>query len=561
MMPASRFTVRLCGFAVALGVGAAIATTQSDTAWADPSDSSSPSSSSASPTDGSQTPEKPKTKRPDRPHLVNLTPGKKHESASKTAETQSNSTKDTPAPAKLTAQRPLAAILSKFEPKSQTITSKTTARLSTPATALATEAPAKLSTATAALVPKAPTAPKAPKPTGLQSVLRGFVSSFLNTSTATSDTPVPADSPAAWATMAFARRELATDPSPISLLKAVISPVATLVFDVFNQVFAAAAGPPVLPPGSTVTVKSSTLEFDNGYTAPADWYFPADENPQGIIYLQHGFLAQGPIYSYTAAALAEQTHSIVVAPTITSNFFAADGNWLGGSTMPAAAADLFEGNREALVNSASAAAGERVTLPQKVVLVGHSLGGGFVTAMAGDMADNGTAGDLAGVVLLDGVAFDPSVPETAFGKLDELDHDVPVLLIASEPYFWNMYGQMIDAMTTLRPGQFNGVQLVGGRHIDGLQGGNPLIQLSEYIVAGFSQPQNVEAVKILSIDWINDMYAGNTIEAPSDQPFQIPTTAGTATAYSIPAPPTQLSPIDQLIKTVESFGTSIFLNA
>jgi acetyl esterase/lipase len=451
----------------------------------------------------------------------------------------------------------LTAILSKFEPKTQTTNPKPNARLSTSATALASEAPAKLSAATA-LVPKAPNAPKAPKPTGLQSGLRGLVSDVLNPSKATPDTPVPADSPAAWAAMAFARRELATDPSPISLLKSVISPVATLVFDVFNPLFAAVAGPPVLPPGSTVTVKSSTLEFDNGYTAPADWYFPADENPQGVIYLQHGFLAQGPIYSYTAAALAEQTHSIVVAPTITSNLFAADGNWLGGSTMPAAAADLFEGNREALVNSASAAAGEQVTLPQKVVLVGHSLGGGFVTAMAGDMVDNGTAGDLAGVILLDGVAFDPSVPQTTF---DKLDSDVPVLLIASDPYFWNMYGQMGEALTTLRPGRFNGVQLVGGRHIDGLQGGNPLIQLSEYIVAGFSQPQNVEAVKILSIDWINDMYAGNKIEAPLDQPFQIFTTAGTATAYSIPAPPTQLSPIDELIKAFELFGTSIFLNA
>jgi hypothetical protein len=119
----------------------------------------------------------------------------------------------------------------------------------------------------------------------------------------------------------------------------------------------------------------------------------------------------------------------------------------------------------------------------------------------------------------------------------------------------------LAAALRLEPvGQFKGVQLVGGQHIDGLQGGNPLIQIAEYVVAGFSQPQNVEAVKIRSIGWINDMYAGNDIKAPSDQPFQIPTTAGTATAYSLPAPATPLSPIDEFVKALELFGTSVFLN-
>jgi pimeloyl-ACP methyl ester carboxylesterase len=305
-------------------------------------------------------------------------------------------------------------------------------------------------------------------------------------------------------------------------------------------------------------VKSSTLQYENGYVAHADWYFPSDPNPQGLIYLQHGFLAQGPIYSYTAAALAEQTHSIVVAPTITSNFFAADGNWLGGSTMPAAAADLFLNDRAALVASASAAAGHPVTLPQKVVLAGHSLGGNFVLATASDMADNNTIGNLAGVVLLDGVAFQPNLVASTVAKVPTT---LPILDISSDPYAWNLYGQMAADLSTFRPGQFNGVQLVGGRHIDALQGGNPLIQLSEYIVAGFSQPQNIEAVKILATGWINDMYAGNVIAAPSDQPFEIPTSAGTATAYSIPAPATPLSPLDELLKAFELFGTSAFLGA
>ena len=166
------------------------------------------------------------------------------------------------------------------------------------------------------------------------------------------------------------------------------------------------------------------------------------------------------------------------------------------------------------------------------------------------------------MILLDGVAFDPTIPATALNKLPcDTSCDVPVLMIASGPYLWNVYGQTKDALVALRPGQFNGVQLVGGMHIDGLQGGNPLIQFAEYVVAGFSEPQNVEAVKILSTGWINDIYAGNEITAPSDQPFQIITTAGPATAYSIPAPVTPLSPIDEFIKAVEIFGVSLFLSA
>src|SRR4029077_14451361 len=46
-------------------------------------------------------------------------------------------------------------------------------------------------------------------------------------------------------------------------------------------------------------------------TVTADWYFPAGSNPQGLIYFQHGALANSAMYSYTAATLAEETNSIV----------------------------------------------------------------------------------------------------------------------------------------------------------------------------------------------------------------------------------------------------------
>lgn len=421
--------------------------------------------------------------------------------------------------------------------------------------------------------------------------LSALAGDVLSPFAATSDAPVPTDPPSVWTVLAWARRELFNGPTAVkstlaqttenaltvtentvlaprsttvapaapSLLTSVISPLATAFFNVFDSGFAAIAGPPVLPPGSTVTVQTSTLQFDNGYTAPANWYFPADPKPQGLIYLQHGFLVQGAVYSYTAAALAEQTHSIVVAPTITSNFFAADGNWLGGAPMQAAAADLFLGDHAALTASASAAAGHPVTLPQRVVLVGHSLGGGFVTGVAGDMVDNGTVGDLAGVILLDGVAFDLDLPATTLGKVPG---NLPILLIASEPYIWDLYGQMSADLTAARPGRFNGVELVGGRHIDALQGGKPLIQFAEYVVAGFSRPQNIDAVKVLATGWINDMFActHTGIYAVPGQPIQIATDAGPANAFAVPAPPTPLTPIKDVARIFITYVVSLIFN-
>jgi pimeloyl-ACP methyl ester carboxylesterase len=318
-------------------------------------------------------------------------------------------------------------------------------------------------------------------------------------------------------------------------------------------------GAPVLPAGSNVTVKTSTLTIPvaGGRTVEADWYFPHDgETPTRLIYFQHGLGASGPMYSYTAATLAEETNSIVVAPSLTSNFFDADGAWLGGNPMQQAVADLFVGDRHALTESASAAAGYEVTLPTRFVLAGHSLGGSLVMGAAGDMIDNGAIDDLAGVLLLDSVDVNNTVP-TALQKLTGANYR-PVYDISSERYVWNMYGKVGDELEAARPGQFNGVMLVGGRHIDALQGGNLLIQLSQYVIAGFSQPQNVEAVKTLAVGWVDDMFAGthHGIYGAPQQTIQIDTSAGAATAVVLPFTSTQTvqaTPFDGLLNVLLTF--------
>ncbi|WP_396902863.1 alpha/beta fold hydrolase [Mycolicibacterium sp.] len=329
--------------------------------------------------------------------------------------------------------------------------------------------------------------------------------------------------------------------------------VGSLVFNVVGAALQVFSGPPVLPPGSNVTVRTSTLEMPGtNQTVRADWYFPEDpDSASGVIYLQHGFMATGPMYSYTAAYLAEETNSIVVVPTLSSNLFDTRGEWIGGEPMQQSVADLFAAGRPELTASASAAAGHPVTLPTKFVLVGHSLGGMLVTGAAGRMVDNGAVDDLAGVVLLDAVDTHNDMPE-ALEQLKGANYR-PVLLISSEPYVWNRNGTVGQELQTARPGEFNGVMLVGGRHIDGLQGANPILQFAEYLIAGFSQPRNVDAVKTISAGWINDMYHGtdNGVHGAPRESIEVPTSSGTATAVVLPftsTDPVQATPWDSLVE-------------
>ncbi|MCG7595505.1 alpha/beta hydrolase [Mycobacterium sp. PSTR-4-N] len=319
-----------------------------------------------------------------------------------------------------------------------------------------------------------------------------------------------------------------------------LSAVGSLLVNTLVGAIHLADGPPVLPPNSTVTVRTSSLvlPIGTGRSVQADWYFPEDaDTSTRLIYFQHGFLASGPIYSYTIAHLAERTDSIIVAPSLSSNFFSPSAEWLGGSTIQRAVADLFVGDRGSLVDSASAAAGYEVTLPQEFVLVGHSAGGTLVTSVAGFLADSGAIGDLQGIVMLDGVepAGSPFVSD-ALSKLTGADYR-PIYLISSDRYFWSRNGDMADKLQLARPGDFTGVNLVGGRHIDYMLGGNKIIQFFEYLTAGFSKPQNIEAAEILTAGWVDDLFSGTASQGVYGSPgasIAIPTSAGIADAVVLP---------------------------
>ncbi len=307
-------------------------------------------------------------------------------------------------------------------------------------------------------------------------------------------------------------------------------------------------GPPRLPAGSTVTVQSSSLKVTDTMTVAADWYFPdGDDPPQRLVLLQHGVLAIGPMYSYTAAQLAQDTHSIVITPTLTSNPFADGGLWLGGDGMHEAIAQLFTGDRAALTASALAAGyAERygldpaeACLPQKFALAGHSLGGALVSGVSKYLVRNGGVADLVGVISLDGVPLGSQMPD-ALAALADYEKDtgryVPVRQIAAPWNYLNAFSNANQSLTAARPNHYDGVILTGGVHMDSMQGGNALIQFSAFLIAGFPQPQNPPAVHQLMVSWLDAWFTGTDTDQAPGPTFVIETPQGPATATVIGSP-------------------------
>ncbi|WP_454791673.1 hypothetical protein [Mycolicibacterium lutetiense] len=331
---------------------------------------------------------------------------------------------------------------------------------------------------------------------------------------------------------------LTLNPEPQNYPKP-LSVISDVVFDTLATLERAVGGDPVVPPAlrDSVEVSTSTLVISEGHEVESNWYIPKSEPgepaPTRLIYLQHGFLANGPLYSYTASYLAQSTNSIVVTTTFTSNPFEADGMWLGGDNLHEAVAQLFlDPDRTALnasLDTAELKAGrtEDIDVPMQFVLVGHSLGGGFAPGVAGYYAEGLTRrreqgldapNELAGVVTYDAVPMGSIIPD-AMERLDELETNgtvdpsdddpndyIPVYEIGAPLNFLNVFSDVNAQLSDARPGQFTGVVLEGGVHMDPMQGGNPLIQVAAYAIAGFPQPQNPLAVRDLSAGWINDMF-------------------------------------------------------
>ncbi|KAA0118469.1 hypothetical protein [Mycolicibacterium sp. P9-22] len=331
-----------------------------------------------------------------------------------------------------------------------------------------------------------------------------------------------------------------------------INIVGTLFFNLFDRVVKFFEGPPVVPPGRAVRLARTPLELDcgNGYTVDADWYFPTETEPDKIIYFQHGAFGRAGLYNITAADLAVRNNAIVVAPSITTNFFACDGCTMAADQMHAAVADLFIGDRAALTASALTA-GWNAPLPQRFVIAGHSGGGQLAGGAAGYYAVRAPADEvynLAGVLLLDTSALGGAV-ERGVGRIPG---DIPVYHIAAAPGSLNTFGDLNPVLAQWRPG-FVGVQLIGGTHSDAWRTTNGLAQTVVGIGSGFAKPRNVDAVQVLAQAWISDWFNGTHTDAyygERGETITIDTPAGAAQAYVIPGPAPKFSFFERILKAM-----------
>ena len=252
------------------------------------------------------------------------------------------------------------------------------------------------------------------------------------------------------------------------------------------------------------------------YPAPALWYFPTQADGSvhatGTVYLQHGFGAIGWFYQPLAIQLAQQTNSVVVTPTIPSIPLPL-GVYLSSPQMQQGVASLFLGSQTAL-NISATQAGYQGTLPQDFILSGHSAGGGLAAIAAGDyLADlGGATNNLRGVVMFDGVASSSTAFAAAIANLQAAN--TPIYVVAAPPQAWNAFGATTNQLVSLYPGQFVGVELVNGSHVDSMVGGHPIVDFAAQLVTQFSPPGNTAAVYTLADGWINDIYAGRTPTTP-----------------------------------------------
>jgi len=297
--------------------------------------------------------------------------------------------------------------------------------------------------------------------------------------------------------------------------------VGRLITDVFNGSLGSSSGgwyQSTGTPGPVTGVAqgNSYLEIPvgpHGYDAPARWYFPTQSNgtvdARGVIYLSHGFMATGGWYGSLASALAYGTDCIVVAPTVTSLPLPM-GAYLSGAAMPPAVAGLFLGNESALNLSASQA-GYHGTLPQSFVLTGHSAGGGLATLAAGDyiadLAGNVAANHLMGVVMFDGVDTSASPTSDFAAAIANLKSmSIPDYVVAAPPQGWNLGGGTTGQLVDSYPGQFVGVELADGSHVDSMLGNKPVLDFFSQLATKFSPGGNTQAVYTLSTGWIDDFF-------------------------------------------------------
>ena len=227
-------------------------------------------------------------------------------------------------------------------------------------------------------------------------------------------------------------------------------------------------------------------------------------------------------------SLAERTDSIVVVPTV-SSLPLPGGAWLNGTQMQQAVGSLFLGNETALNFSANQA-GYHGTLPQNFMMTGtlrrrrprHARRRRLRRRPRGEHRRQppSRCGDVRRG------RNNASAFAAAIANLKTLN--IPDYTVAAPPQAWNVRCHH-EQLVSLYPGQFVGVELVNGSHVDSMLGDKPLVDFVSQLVTKFSPGGNTAAVYTLS-------RAGSTTSTPGRaRPTRYTASTGTPAATSPPA--------------------------
>jgi hypothetical protein len=97
-----------------------------------------------------------------------------------------------------------------------------------------------------------------------------------------------------------------------------------------------------------------------------------------------------------------------------------------------------------------------------------------------------------------------------------------------------------------------------------MRGGNPLIQFSQELVAGFTSPQNAAAAQMVMVGWANDMFGRGQVGYQDvgvyldrGEEFTLDTPAGQATLVDLPNSLTKPFPLN-FVQPFISTGNGFF---
>ncbi len=108
--------------------------------------------------------------------------------------------------------------------------------------------------------------------------------------------------------------------------------------------------------------------------------------------------------------------------------------------------------------------------------------------------------------MFDGVESSSTGFAAKIANLQSLN--IPDYVVAEAPQAFNQYGATTNQLVSLYPGQFVGVELVNGSHVDSMLGDKPVLDFTSQLITKFSPDGDTAAVYTLSTGWINDMFAG-----------------------------------------------------